>query len=645
MKSLTKQAVRFIAAVALLCGVGTTTQAQVIRLGNSAAAPVAPAPPAYTCVATSSTNVQTLFFDPQTSQATDINWRIEGASSDYTLISTPPLNGSTIQFYPTGFGKIRVSVDYYINTGTTTGQVTCGGSTVTCTYPVRSRATVTTEFYKQFSNSNYVVKGPTCVPANNPSVVYSIDPAILSSVAQIQSGIGTDSYTWSGVYTSGPNTGSAVPISTSGDGSTIVIRGVGDPAGTALNGSFNLTVQAGRCNAASTTTLNVVVAPDIASAVTSNFPSCLPIGTTSTTFTLNTQTGVTYTLNAQISGATISPASVSGDGTAKTITLTNLGTTSTGNITIIGVGNSGACFGTQTLIKRLERQLVASQNQISQACVAPNSTVTLSLTNPPVGQTITWTRTAGTWTIVSGQGTANIQVATGTGSATFTVQAGTCNNGGTGIITKTIGVTGPVAGCTFNVTNSDPSTPGCAFTATASGSCPTSSNRYTAWRLYNGASTTALEVKNIAGSAQFNPSVAFDYQTPLSGTARVEVDVVNTSATGQCLSATYSTPGLDFEPCVFFRSTLGSSTGATSASEALRAYPNPTSGILQVDLTLTKGTAKLTLIDALGRVQQKSTTTQAHSSLDVSRLAEGVYTLRAELPGGKVVNQAVQVKH
>jgi hypothetical protein len=644
MHLLTKMVLRVAAVTALVCSLGAPAQAQVIRLGSTVSDPIAPLPtgnPAFTCIPTSSSTVQTLYFDAQGSGATDINWRLEG---DHTLVSTPPLNGTTVQFYPSGYGKLRVTVEYYINTGTTTGPITCGGSTITCTYPVRSRATVVTEFYKTFPKSAYTVKGPTCVPANNPSVVYSVSPNLISTDTQIQTGIGTDSYTWTAQYTSGPDLGSAVTLDVSG--ATAVVKGNedGNPS-SLLTGSFDITVQVGRCNSAPTdkTTISVTVAPNLGNNIT-GFPSCVPIGTTSASFSLATQTGVNYTLSTSV--GTLSSTSITGNGSSQSITISNLGTTATGNVTIIGVGGPTACFGTQTSILYVGRQLVpgtgAGQNQIPQTCVAATGTTTLTLSNPPVGQTLNWTISGSGWNIVSGQGTASIGVTPGTGSATVSVQAGTCSGG---IVTKTIGVSGPVTGCSFIIANSGGSTPGCSFTASADGPCPTNNNRFTVWKLYDG--NNFLETKTITGSAQFTPSVSFDHASDITGTARVDVTVVNTAAGGQCLSDTYSTTGLDFVACFFGRganTALG--TGASSTKQnAVRVYPNPTGAQLQVDLVPTKGTTTLSLVDALGRVQQTTTTTQAHATLDVRRLAEGVYMLRATLPDGNVSSQKVLIKH
>ena len=75
-------------------------------------------------------------------------------------------------------------------------------------------------------------------------------------------------------------------------------------------------------------------------------------------------------------------------------------------------------------------------------------------------------------------------------------------------------------------------------------------------------------------------------------------------------------------------------------------YPNPTSGSLNIDLPLQAGeTGKLTLTDATGRQHLVSSTKEARAKLDVSKLPQGVYTLRAELTSGKVLTQKVVVSH
>lgn len=79
--------------------------------------------------------------------------------------------------------------------------------------------------------------------------------------------------------------------------------------------------------------------------------------------------------------------------------------------------------------------------------------------------------------------------------------------------------------------------------------------------------------------------------------------------------------------------------------ERLTSYPNPTKGELNIDLTLEQGTAQLIVTDLLGRTIQQTTTQQAHSQLDVSKLPTGTYMLRAVLPGGKTLGQQIQVQH
>ena len=149
------------------------------------------------------------------------------------------------------------------------------------------------------------------------------------------------------------------------------------------------------------------------------------------------------------------------------------------------------------------------------------------------------------------------------------------------------------------------------------------------------------------------------------GTARVAADIASNNIgvlveegehsyiyTWPCDIATYSTDNLTFVACSSRggRPALSKSVGAAGlGQDAVRAYPNPTGAVLQVARApmrgAPKGPTKLSLVDLLGRIQQTAKTSQASATLDVSRLVEGVYTLRVELPDGRIINQSVHVKH
>jgi len=74
-------------------------------------------------------------------------------------------------------------------------------------------------------------------------------------------------------------------------------------------------------------------------------------------------------------------------------------------------------------------------------------------------------------------------------------------------------------------------------------------------------------------------------------------------------------------------------------------YPNPADERLYLELAPGGGPVQLILTDALGRTVRATTTNQTRAALDVRGLPEGAYILRAVLPTGQVLNQAVQVQH
>ena len=678
MNSFVSSTKRLLGAVALFLGTGLTAHAQTITLNgttaNATTAQVGGGGLQYACtpysLASPQTNIQTFVFTPGANNEVIDKWTLQGNGT-----ATTGTTGTTFSFAPTGFGKARVTVGYYYNNGTTPVVCTVGGVTtpVSCngvalTTPVRAYTTRTYDFFKGFTKAqaNFEVKGPTCVPVINPSVVYSVEPGVISTPNQIAAGLGVDIYTWTVLYTSGTLNGAAVPKSISGDGSTITIPSTSYNGPNA--GSFSVAVQVGKCNAVQPPLL-VTLVSDLGTSVT-NFPTCIPINSVANTgFTLNTLAGVTYTLLTSIGqlsvvAATGIPAvaaansiTIAGTGIAVPVVLSGITATNTGSITISGVGGSGNCFGTQTIVRQVTRQLVAGPNFITPVCVAPNSTATFTLNSAPqatAGQTINWVVPSGAgWAITSGQGTNVITVTTGATAGTVTAQAGTCNNGGTGIISQPVGFSGPVTGCNLTISNSGGSTPGCSFTASVPAApCPlNNANRYTTWRLYDLSralplSNQLVETVNVPSNFQSTGSISFAYQTSIAGTARVEVDVVNTALGGSCLRSTFVTSNLTFVFCPpgGRAAAPGSGAAAKLARQEVRAYPNPTNGALNVELAQYEGSTTLSLVDALGRTVQTTTTDKTRAALDVRSLPEGTYTLRAILPTGKVLTQPVQVQ-
>ena len=276
----------------LLLGTGLVARAQTITLGsngaigtaaNATAAQVGGGGQGYACTAYSLasplSNTQEFVFAPTLLNERVESWALLGDGTAVTGFT-----GNAFKFAPTGFGKARVTVSYSYDTkavatvycpdGKT--PALCGGQPFTT--PIRAYATRSFDFFKLFTQAQagIIIKGPTCVPVSNPSVVYAVSPAVISTVSQIQGALGTDDYTWAVNYI---GTTTSVGGAATGDGSAYIV-----PNSSLVNGSFTVSVKVGKCNAFSTP-FTVNVASDLngtAAPAVVGFPACLPTNAPST---------------------------------------------------------------------------------------------------------------------------------------------------------------------------------------------------------------------------------------------------------------------------------------------------------------------------------------------------------------------------
>ena len=638
----------------LLLGTGLAARAQTITLNGSAAAATAAQVGGgglqYACTAYSPasplSNPQELIFAPGTLNERVESWALLGDGTALTGFS-----GAAFKFSPTGFGKARVTVSYSYDTkavatvycpdGKT--PALCGGQPFTT--PIRAYATLTYDFYKGFTQAqaNYSIKGPTCVPVDNPSLVYSVDAPVISTQSQVQAGLGTDTYEWSVSYPSAPTVQLGVATA---DGSSYII-----PGSSLRTGTFTVKVKVGKCNVYSAP-ISVAVAPDLNSPSASplvNFPSCLPVGTTgNVAFGLKTVAGVNYTISSTNSAIAVMQPSFVGTGsiTPTTVTLSGFTATNSTIITIAAVSTGSTCFGRQTTVQAINRQLVSTQNFITPACVPPSTpNVVLTLTNAPSG--VTWGLPSG-WTFVS-QTVDQVTVNTGAAGGNVTAVAGGCTSG---IITQAVKVKGQITGCTFPVT---PSAGACgSYVSTITGPCATpgdpnnAGNKFVEWKLEElvAGTWTQRALNTPTGNLVFSNSTIFGYGTSIpSPNARVTVRVTNDN---NCLDYPYVYTGF-YTKCGP-RPAAGPGNGGSSsapATEQVQVYPNPVGSQLSINLEadLSAGPAALTLLDALGRTVQTMTTDKPRAALDVRQVPTGFYTLRVALPTGKVLTQPVQVQH
>ena len=641
----------------LFLGTGLAARAQTITLNGSiadaTAAQVGGGGQGYACMpylpANPTSSGATFVFTPGTFNERVESWNLLGEGTALTGFT-----GTDFKFYPSGFGKARVTVSYSYDTkavatvycpdGKT--PALCGGQPFTT--PIRAYATRTYDFFKSFTpaQGGYGISGPTCLPSSNLSVVYSINSPIVSTLAQAAANIGTDTYKWFVTYTSGPagviNT-AITPSNTTTDGTTITI-----PQSAFLLGNFSVEVRAGKCNVGvAGTSIAVVVTPDLNAAFGTTFPpACLPVGATTSSFSFTTVANTTYSLGTTVGllsapGATTPAANISfaGTGSLVTVTLSNIPTAGTGAITIVGVGGSGVCFGTQTVIKQVNRQLVLAQNLITPTCVSSGVPVVLTMANVPAGAT--WSVPAGSgWSIVTNaNGTATVTPGA-VGTSVLVSVTTAC-----GSLTQTIRAAGAVAGCDYEIKNLNSLSPHQYGAGPVLGSttCPTTGNQYT-FTLINPLLTGAAAILQTSPTSSLN-NFPFTVGPPAWPNYTVQVRVTNNTP-GNCLDITRTAINQVSRPAA------GPATGSTTAPAARAAldevlvYPNPSTDVVNITLPESaKGVAHVSFVDVLGRVQRELTTTDRWTAVPVTKLPAGTYTVRVVLADGTRTARPVVVSH
>jgi len=78
-----------------------------------------------------------------------------------------------------------------------------------------------------------------------------------------------------------------------------------------------------------------------------------------------------------------------------------------------------------------------------------------------------------------------------------------------------------------------------------------------------------------------------------------------------------------------------------SSKKSLTVYPNPVSDKLNINLTGYDGVSSISLVDVNGRQVAANRTAQVNSTMDISRLAKGIYLVKVVTAGGEVLNAKV----
>lgn len=578
---------------ALFCSLGLTAAAQTIT----------PGPGSATCSAPNSSGVAynatglTYTFTAGPGQ-TFLGW---GKRGDFQITSSTTANPVTVS--STGYGRGQIVAFYSIG----------GCNPEEKTYTVN----------KNFGSNDFVdpLVGPACV-APGGNYTWSIKP-IISSAAQIAERIGIDTYTWEIVPVNG--TAPTLPPQTpgadaySGDFSALRLTMPTDV------GVFKLRLTIGACN---TYQREIVVSPIPPKPVFISPPICrLSSDTSPFSLTISSLAGVNYTWAIPPTWS-ISPATATtglqATGSTQTVTITP----DNGGGTVSVTASNGGICGDQTERFTLNRQLNPAVSSITgiPACFTLNQSYPLSLSNPANNTTFTWSIPSGyTGNGILGPAFVTTPVptivvaATGGVNGNISVTSDACTSG---VVSAPLRVSG-TNGCSFSMTDLECAT--IRVNATGTNCLPTSGTTYV-WETPNNPTQTTT-TRTVSFPNDVNGPVTVTITNPTTCLRAVVTFSFNSP---QCASR--QAPG---------------KTGTTAApAGAVKTFPNPTGGKLSVDLPLRGGEqATLVLTDITGRQQLNTTQREAHGTVDLSRLPNGVYTLRAELPGGKVVTQKVVVRH
>lgn len=586
----------------ILVGTCLTAAAQSVTPVNTAS---------QTCnVVPSQTGMQ-YTYNPGTSGLTLLSWAVLGDLTAGTIA------GNTITVNSTaGNGKGRVQANL---------------------------SNCTSQFYdvfKSFTVTDNIV-GPTCPAAGSP-VAYTINPSV-STTTQINAGIGIDTYTWTA-------NGSAATFATygpvySGDKSAVTFN--------MPSASFTLGVTVGSCNLGKTPTRERTLA------LTAGLPAitfAAPLPSTcrsvydNSSFVLtlaSSAPGATYTFSGP-SGWNIVPGTVGGQPSA-TITPTNA---NSGDIVVTGILGGGAAnsCNSRTAVYHIDRQLEQSgttKNYISPltGCYSAgtNTTYTFTLNGLiPGGNPLTWTVPTG-WTITSANGGSIITAVPGATAISGDITVKTACQSVP--VTLAVTVSGAVTGCDYSVSNLSnsffPHQYGAG--ATTGNTCSATGNVYT-WRLLS-STGTVLEgpiVRNHpTNTYQFTYGGGAAWPSP---GYTVEVRVENSA---NCLNIVRTALNQQLR-----MPASGAATSSTTKNEAslvtggVHVFPNPSSDVVNIELPeAAKGVADVTISDALGRVQQRLTTTANWTPVSVAKLPTGSYLVRVQLPDGTRTTQTLLVSH
>jgi len=425
-----------------------------------------------------------------------------------------------------------------------------------------------------------VTNASTCVSTSSANVFINAQPATptaptVGTITQPTCATATGSVVLNGLPATGTWTLTRTPgtVTTTGTGTNSTITGL-------TAGTYTYTVT-NSSTCVSTSSSNVVI-NTVAGA-----PTAPTVGTI-TQPTCATETGSVVLNDLPATGTwtlTRTPGAVTTTGTGTTSTITGL---AAGTYTYT-VTNASTCISSSSANIVIDAQPAMPTAPIVGTIAQPtcaSATGSVVLNGLPTTGTWTLTCTPG-GTTTTGTGTISTITGLATGTYTYTVtNASTCISSSSANI----------------VIDAQPVTPIAQYTYTSNGLTVTFSNTSV------GATSYSWDIGGFV-SNDVNPIYSF----PSNGQYAVVLTANNQGCTST-YTQTITISGVGIE--------------TAEMSDNLMVYPNPTTGMITIQLNGQVSNAKLFISDMMGRVVFQKVIREIKESLDLTSLSPGIYELQ-----------------
>ena len=159
------------------------------------------------------------------------------------------------------------------------------------------------------------------------------------------------------------------------------------------------------------------------------------------------------------------------------------------------------------------------------------------------------------------------------------------------------------------------------------------------WNAYPAFSTNTTNAKWYWGDG--SSSIGFHPNHTYSVTGTYSICVTAYSACGDSAVFCRNNDTSAIYINILNRATTGIEQ-VSGGNNQVSVYPNPTNGVLNVELGLLNEKTEITIIDVLGNIVMQSIIYNLKSIIDISHLNKGIYFLRVETNEGTTIKKIIK---